>query len=392
MSSVVIVGAGLGGLRTAEALRSRGFNGDITVVGAEPWYPYNRPPLSKEALRGEPDITALEFHRRASVEDVSWRLGVVVDRIDAPHHLVHLMDGSTLPADAVVVATGLRPRRLDAPGPTQGRFALRTLDDAQHLRAHLRADAHVVVVGAGFVGGEVASTARSLGCHVDVVAVEAVPLARPLGHALGAALQRRHESDGVRFHLQCTVKQVEGTDQVTGVTLDNGTSLRADVLVEAVGSVPNTECLRDIPGIDLSDGVLTDDYMRVVGSPMPIAAVGDVARFPNHLVDDVARRVEHWSMPTDTGRRAGATVAALLAHEPLDAAPFTPLPSFWTDQAGVTVQSFGAPGLADEIRIVDGEPANPSIVEYWRAGRLVGVVGVDRTADLAAYRSRLLTA
>lgn len=388
MSNVVIVGAGLGGLRTADALRAHGFTGEITVIGDEPWYPYNRPPLSKSALHDQPDITALEFRRRARVSDVVWRLGVAVDRIDPGG--IHLADGSTLTAAGIAVATGLRPRRLRCEGPTEGRFALRTLDDAVALHMHLRPGAHVVIVGAGFIGGEVASTARSLGCQVDVVAVETVPLERALGATLGMALQRRHEVAGVRFHLGRTVTRILGSEHVTGVTLDDGTTLTADVVLEAIGSDPNVECLREVPDVDLTDGVLTDNHMRVIGSPMPMVAVGDVARFPNPLIDDVPRRVEHWSNPTDTGQRAGATLAALLRAEPLDPAPFTPLPSFWTDQAGVTVQSFGTPGLADQADVVEGDPADACIVEYRRADRLIGVVGVDRTADLAPYRARLL--
>lgn len=390
MSNVVIVGAGLSGLRTAEALRAHAYAGAITVVGAEPWYPYNRPALSKDALLGGVEMSGLEFRRRASIADVVWRLGVAVETVDASPGQVHLSDGTALPADGIAIATGLRPRRLALEGPTHGRHVLRTVDDARLLREHLTPGTRVVIIGAGFIGGEVASTARRLGCDVHVVAVESVPLAHALGDDLGTALQRRHEADGVRFHLGRTVTRIHGADRVTGVTLDDGHELPADMVLEAVGSEPNTALLQSIPGIDLSDGVLSDNHMRVVGAPMPMVAVGDVARFPNPLIDDVARRVEHWSMPTDTGRRAGATLAALLAGEPLDSAPFAPLPSFWSDQAGVTLQSFGAPGLADQIEVVDGVPAGACIVEFRRADQLIGVVGVDRTADLAPYRARLL--
>lgn len=391
MSSVVIIGAGLGGLRTAEALRARGFTGAISVVGAEPWYPYNRPPLSKDALTGDLDVATLEFRRRSSIADVTWRLGTSVVGVNIHAREVALDDGSRLTVQGIAVATGLRPRRLPLDGPTEGRCVLRTLDDARSLRAQLHSGARVVIIGAGFIGGELASTARSLGCEVDVVAVEPVPWAAVLGAPMGEALQRRHEADGVRFHLGRTVRRVLGEQRASGVELDDGTTVQADVIVEAVGSIPNTECVAHVPGIDVSNGILTDNHMRVVGVEFPMVAVGDVARFPNPLFDEVPRRVEHWSIPTDTGRRAGATLAALLAGEPLDPTPFTPLPSFWSDQAGVTLQSFGAPALADDIRLVDGTLETACICEYWRDGRLVGVVGIDRTAELAPYRARLAT-
>lgn len=388
MGRIVIVGGGLGALRTAEAVRAAGSTDQITVVGDEPAMPYNRPPLSKSALADGVDIAALEFRRRASLDDVTWRLGTRVVAADLSAGRVELDDGSRLEADGVVVATGIRPRRLTIPGPQEGRFVLRTTRDAERLRPRLVPGARLLVMGAGFIGCEVAATARGLGCDVTVVAMDDEPMVRPLGPMLGAGMRRRHERNGVRFHLGRTIDSFHGDSSVESATLSDGTHLPADVVVEAVGSVPNTDWL-DGNGLDLSDGVLVDSAMRVVGSTMPAVAVGDIARHPNALFGDVPYRIEHWSIPTETGRRAGRTLAALLAGEEPDTGPFTALPTFWSDQYDITLQSFGMPGLATEVTLVDGDADGPCIAEYRDTTGLVGVVGIDRTSDLAAYRSAL---
>lgn len=430
---VAVVGAGLGGLRVAEQLRAAGHDGPITVIGAEAHLPYNRPPLSKELLAhelvrgiagdsgegGVDDLAALHqrvaFRRRASVADVTFRLGAAVTAADRPAGILELADGGTVGFDGLVAATGLRPRRLNVPGPSgpgSGRHVLRTLDDVAGLRAALRAlvgqaaaDAlpaaveassagsplpRVVVVGAGFVGCEVACTARSLGCEVTVVEPAGPPMLRVLGEELAAAVQASHERAGIGFVIGRAVTAFAGRDRVTGVVLDAtadaglaaGAVLPADLVVEAIGSVPNTEWLAGA-GLDLSDGVLCDNDLAAVTGNHPgalVAAVGDVARFPNPLFDDVPRRVEHWSMPTDTARRAAATVRARLAGDPLDPNPFRPLPSFWSDQGELRMWSFGAPGLADDVVIAEGDlrdPARGLLATYRRGGRLVGSVAVN---------------
>jgi len=389
MGRIVIVGGGLGALRTAEAVRAAGSVDEITVVGDEAFMPYNRPPLSKSALADGVDVATLEFRRRASLDDVTWRLGTRAVAADLSTGRITLDDGSELEADGLVVASGIRPRRLPIPGPQDGRVVLRTVRDAEQLRPHLVAGARVLVMGAGFIGCEVAATARGLGCEVTVVAMDDEPMVRPLGPRLGAAMRRRHEHHGVRFHLGRTIASFHGDNAVESATLSDGTQLPADIVVEAVGSVPNTEWL-DGNGLDLSDGVLVDSAMRVVGTAMPAVAVGDVARHPNALFGDVPYRIEHWSIPTETGRRAGRTLATLLAGGEPDPEPFTALPSFWSDQYASTLQSFGMPGLAVDIAVVDGDVDGPCVVEYHDATGLVGVVGVDRTADLAGYRAQLL--
>lgn len=389
MSGVVIVGAGLGGLRAAETLRSAGYAGAITVVGDEEYLPYNRPPLSKEALAGGIDVASLEFRRKPSVDDVRWLLGTPVVGSDLAARTVTLSDGTVLAFDGLVAASGIRPRRLPIPGPADGRFALRTAADALAVREYLTPGAVVIIMGAGFIGCEAAATAIKLGCTVHVVALDEEPMIRPLGAELGAAMRRRHEARGVHFHLGQTIDSFAGADRVRSVSLSDGTELPADIVIEAVGSVANTEWLRG-NDLDLSDGLLTDSSMQVHTALAPLVAVGDLARHPNGHFGGVPRRIEHWNIPTETAKRAGPTLAALLRGEEPDRSPFLAMPAFWSDQYEFTLQSFGMPGIADRVEVVSGTVDEPCIVEYSDASGLVGVVGIDRTAEVAPYRKALL--
>ncbi|MER6631104.1 FAD-dependent oxidoreductase [Streptomyces sp. NPDC000987] len=383
---VAVVGASLAGLRAAEQLRAAGHDGPVTVFGAEPHLPYNRPPLSKEALAdpraAEPSELAerLSFRRRAGIADVEFRLGDPVVSTGLAAGTLATESGHRAAYDGLVVATGLRPRRLVTPGPTAGRHVLRTVEDCHGLRAAVqrRGPVRVVVIGAGFIGCEAAATLSTLGHTVTVVEPAGPPMARVIGDVLAAAVQRHHEAAGIRFVLGTGVTAFTGDDRVTGVVLDGGDTLPADVVVEAVGSVCNTEWLEG-NGLPLGDGVLTDNHLQVAGAPRAVA-VGDIARFPNPLFDEVPRRVEHWSIPTDTAKRAAATLVALLAGELPDGAPFAPVPSFWSDQLGLRFQSYGSPALADEVRIEEGDPHHlPGglLARYHRDGRLVGTLAVN---------------
>ena len=389
MPGVVIVGAGLGALRTAESLRANGYAGAITVVGEEPHLPYNRPPLSKEGLRDGVDQDALSFRRKASVDDVTWRLGIPVVASDLSAGTVTLADDDVLQLDALVAASGIRPRRLPIPGPSEGRHVLRTAEDASRIRGLLHPGARLIVLGAGFIGCEVAATARSLGVDVTVVALDEEPMIRPLGTELGAAMRRHHERHGVEFHLGSSIEAFLGTDAVEAAVLDDGTELPADLVIEAVGSVPNASWL-DGNDLDLSNGVLCDSSLRVVGAELPAVAVGDIARYPLALTGDTPLRIEHWSMPTETGRRAGQTLAALLDGDQPDQSPFPAMPSFWSDQYDIALQSFGVPRPDGRIEVVDGDVDGDCIVEYHDGEGLVGVVGINRTPDLRPWRAQLV--
>jgi 3-phenylpropionate/trans-cinnamate dioxygenase ferredoxin reductase subunit len=408
----VVVGAGMAGLRTAEALRGQGYAGEIVVLGDEPHAPYNRPPLSKEALAGEliEQLTheRLAFRIRKAAADVVWRLGTRVVRADLRGQAVELADGSgsdqgMLEYDALVAATGVSARRLDVPGPPPtadaGRHIIRTLDDALTLRRQLLPGARVVVLGAGFIGCEVAATARTLGCDVACVAIDPLPMIRPLGPVLATVLRRRHEEHGVRFWLGTPVVALEGERRVAGVRLGSGDRLGADLVVEALGSRTNVAWLEG-HGFDLTDGVLTDGALRPVveGHAVDgVAVVGDVARFPNPRFGPGAWRVEHWSVPTDTGRRAGAVLAARLSGDGLDryelvtGAPWEVLPSFWSDQYDLRLQSYGMPGLADPdgVEVLEGDLDGECVVGYHREGQLVGVVGIGMLPRVNSYRDRI---
>ena len=393
---VIIVGASMGGLRTAEALRRAGYTGPVTVIGEEPHAPYNRPPLSKDVLSTGVSHDAVAFPSRAATADVRWMLGSRVESADLDARTVTTADGREYQWRALVVATGLRARRLDLP-LIPGRHTVRTLDDAIALRNELVPGARVVMVGAGFIGCEVAATARKLGCEVTIVAPGAEPLIRPLGAALGAELRRRHEEHGVTFRLSRTVTAMLGDDTFEGVGLDDGSTVTGDVLVEAIGSECNTDWL-DGTDLELSDGVLADSALRAVSAVGSVRddvyVVGDIARFPNLMFDDVARRVEHWNIPTDTGKRVGAVLGAWLAADgsfaEAAAREFTPMPAFWSNQFEVSMQAYGLPALNDvDIRILQGDLSGAVAVGYYRADRLVGVVGLGLKAELLSYRQEI---
>jgi NADPH-dependent 2,4-dienoyl-CoA reductase/sulfur reductase-like enzyme len=389
----------MGGLRAAEALRNNGFDGQITVIGEEVHAPYNRPPLSKEVLAKEVTHEAVAFKLRAQVEDVIWNLGDPATSLDLAKQVVLTASGKTFEYDGLVIASGLRPRVLDLPnGKVSGRHTVRTLDDAIGLRADLVPGAQVVVAGAGFIGCEVAATARGLGCEVTNVAIDSFPMIRPLGEELAAELQRRHEDHGVHFRLGHGIKDLVGTDSLSGVILDDGEVLEATVLVEAISSHCNVEWLANT-NIDISNGVLADSALRAVttdgDSVEGVYVVGDLARFANPLFDNEPRRIEHWNIPTETGKRVGAVLSAYLAeadnYAELAAQPFMPLPSFWSDQYDMKIQGFGMPGLADRYELLAGELSDELVMGYFKGEILTGVVGIGMTSELMKYRKELVS-
>ena len=381
---VVIVGASMGGLRAAEALRRFGYSGPITVIGDEPHAPYNRPPLSKEVLATEVSHEAVAFPQRDSTADVNWVLGTRAVSADLEHGTVTDTAGVTHPYQALIIATGLRPKRLTINnGELAGRHAVRTLDDAIALRSELKPGARVVVVGAGFIGCEVAATARKLGCEVSVVAPGSHPITRPLGIELARELQRRHEAMGVRFFMKTAVDDLVGETRVEGVLLDTGETIPCDVVVEAIGSHPNTEWLEG-NDLDLTDGILTDNDMRAKRqsgeSWQNVFAIGDVARFANPLFDDVARRVEHWNIPTDTAKRVAQVFTGQAEGR------FAPIPSFWSDQYDMHILAYGLLALADEVKLIAGELSGECVFGYYREGEMVGVCGIGMRTTVMGYR------
>ncbi len=381
---VIIVGASMGGLRAAEALRRFGYAGPITVIGEERHTPYNRPPLSKEVLAAEVSHEAVAFPQRDSTADVNWLLGTKVESADLEHGTVTDSKGETHAYGTLIIATGLRPKRLEvANGELAGRHAVRTLDDALALRKELQSGAKVVVLGAGFIGCEVAATARKLGCEVTIVAPGIHPIVRPLGIDLAKELQRRHEAMGVEFFMKTQVSDLVGSTRVQGVVLDDGTVLECDVLIEAIGSNVNDEWLEG-NDLDLTNGVLTDNDMRAVktnGEAWPnVFAIGDVARFANPLFDDEARRVEHWNIPTDTAKRVAQVFTGQAEGQ------FAPIPSFWSDQYDMHILAYGLLALADEVKLIAGEIEDECVFGYYREGKMVGVCGIGMRTTVMGYR------
>lgn len=392
---VVIVGASMGGLRMAEALRRFGYNGPVTVIGDESYAPYNRPPLSKDVLAAEVSHEAVAFPQREATADVNWVLGTRVVSADLDHQTVTDSDGEVHPYRTLVVATGLRPKRLHVRNSElAGRHAVRTLDDAIALRAELQAGARVVIVGAGFIGCEVAATARKLGCAVTIVGPGSLPMLRPLGPALAGEMMRRHTVQGVDFRMKTNVVDLVGDARVEGVILDDGSTIECDVLVEAIGSHPNTEWL-DGCDLDLSQGVLTDSSLRAVrmdGTPWhTVFAIGDVARFPHPTFGNEPRQIEHWNIPTDTAKRAGHVIATEIVsaddYERVTAERFAPIPSFWSDQYDNHLLAYGLLALADESRILEGDLAGDCVFGYYRKGEMVGVCGIGLRSVVQSYRS-----
>jgi NADPH-dependent 2,4-dienoyl-CoA reductase/sulfur reductase-like enzyme len=342
----------------------------------------------------------LAFRVPKAAADVQWRLGARVTAADLAARTVTLEDGTQLEWDGLVAATGARSRRLPLTSPAAGRHAIRTLDDSGALRKDLDRARRIVVIGGGFIGCEVAAAAAGRGLEVTVVEPEPLPMLRPLGADQAAALLRRHEANGVTFRLGVLPEGFAGDSRVQHVNLSDGTSVPADVVVESVGSLLNTEWL-DGNGLDLINGVLTDDQLRVVvrDGVMPggirrddVVAAGDVARFPHPLFGGAAGRVEHWTVATDTARHAGAVLARYLAGgDPAAGGPFRAVPTFWSDQYELRIQSFGVTGL-DDVRVLEGDIDGEVAVGYHRDGQLAGVVLIGLTGRYTHYRTMLAQA
>ena len=391
---IVIVGASLAGLRAAEAVAKALPDALITLVGSEALPPYNRPPLSKEAmlqLAADPAsadavLAGISFKARYQQDKVNTVFGVAASSVDVSRKEVVLEDGRSLPYDILIAATGLSPRRLSMEGSQAQRHVLRSLNDALRLSAAMKPGRRMIVAGGGFIGCEIAATAIKLGLDATIVEPLPEPMLRALGSTVAKAMLRFHEAHGVSIRCESSIASIShdaSTDEFRGVVLGDGHVIEGDFLVEAVGSVPNVAWLKGT-GLDLSDGVLADDAMQAVGAN-DIFAVGDVARFPNTLFDDVPRRVEHWCVPSQTAKRAADAIAHRLGAGPA-LEPFRPMPSFWSDQHGMRLQSFGAPSLGDEISVLEGSldaiGQEAVVVGYRREGKLVGVLAAGAPAPM----------
>ena len=383
LEQVVVVGASLAGLRSVEALRRLGYAGRITVIGAERELPYDRPPLSKEVLAGkwDPARAALRKPESYAGLDAEWRLGTAATGLDLAGRAV-LCGAERVPYDALLIATGASPRRLAAAPPLEGVHVLRTIEDCLAIRRGLDAGARVLVVGAGFIGGEVAATARGRGLEVTLVEALAAPLERQLGAALGAQVMALHRDHGVDVRVGVGVEALEGSGRTLRVRLADGSRVEADLVVVGVGVAPNTAWLEG-SGLRVADGVLCDERCRA--SAPGVYAVGDVARW-THPGYAESLRIEHWTNATEM---ADAGVASLLAGDG-PCPPYAPLPYFWSDQYDVKLQLAGRALPGDELRIVDGSPEERRFVAlYGRGERFTAVLGFNRPRLVMQYR-RLL--
>lgn len=383
MERIVVVGGSLAGLRTVEALRRRGYAGKLTLVGDEQHQPYDRPPLSKQVLCGEWEADKTRFRQKQGYDelDLELRLGCAATRVDTKARRLSLADGTDVDYDRLVIATGAAARQLPNPAGLSGIHVLRSLDDVSALQAQLGGARHLAVVGAGFIGLEVASSCRKLGLPVTAIDPLELPLSPVLGEPMARELMDLHVAHGVSFETGALVSGFAGEGAVERVELADGRSVSADVVVVGIGVTPNVEWLRD-SGIELDNGVRCDGHCET--SVPGVYAVGDVASF-HHAKHGRHMRIEHW---THAVEMANAAVDHIMDRD--GAASFQPVPYFWSDQYDVKLQFAGVRGGDDASQVLLREDdKHRLLVAYHRDGALTAVLAFNRPAQLIRCR-RLL--
>jgi NADPH-dependent 2,4-dienoyl-CoA reductase/sulfur reductase-like enzyme len=382
--TVAVVGASLAGLSAARALREQSYEGRIVVVGDEAHAPYDRPPLSKDFLAGTASLDDIALRTDDDADlGLEWRLGTTAVGLDRPSRSVRLRDGSEIRADGVVLATGARARRLPGSEGLAGVHVLRSLDDALALRGDLAAADRLVLIGAGFIGAEVASTARTLGLEVTVVETQPVPLAGPLGAEMGGVCAGLHADHGTRLLTGTGVARLVGTGRVEAVELTDGPLLPADVVVVGIGAVPNIEWLAD-SGVTLGNGVLIDE--RGATNVPGVVAVGDCAATWSRSAERHVR-IEHWTNALEQPATAVATLLGTGAPAP------APVPYFWSDQYGARIQFAGSRREGDIARVVEGDCADRCFLAvYERDGDPVAVLGMNQPRLFTRWRRQLRSA
>ena len=382
--SIHIVGASLAGIRAAEALRRREFDGRIVLIGDEPHHPYDRPPLSKQVLAGEWEVDRLALTKPEKFEDLDLdlRLGVRATSFDLASRTLSTDTGDDI-VDGLVIATGTRCRTLPGTEEMSGVHVLRSLDDALALRADLDAGPdRVVVVGAGFIGAEVAATCRGRGHAVTMVEPLPTPLGRVLGDDIGRVMAEVHVEHGVDLRTGVGVDRLEAdAGRVARVVLTDGAVVEADLVVIGIGVLPNTEWLEG-SGLTLDNGVVCDATMLAAPG---VTAAGDVARWPNQRFDELMR-VEHW----DNAIEQGVHAAERLLIDDDDAVPFEPVPWFWSDQYDRKIQLAGRIRPGDDTHLATGSLEERRFAQlFGRDGRLVGVLGFNRPRHVMQYKTMI---
>lgn len=389
---VVIVGASLTGLRAGQALREQGFSGSLTIIGAEPHLPYDRPPLTKQFLTSaEPVDLALP-----GAEDIGaeWVLGRPAVRLTPTERTVTVADGHVVAYDALLIATGAAAQSL--PGhrkPPVGVMTIRNVENGQQARSRLETGAPVAVIGAGFLGSEVAASAVSQGVSVTLVEAEDQPLARVAGAAAGRFIAELHRQSGIDLRTATTVTgfEADARDRLTHVLLSDRSRVRAETALLALGARPATEWLTG-SGVDISRGVRCDEHLRALtpeGTVIPsVFAAGDVARVPHPLAGGQPLLLGHWTHANEQGTAAARTI---LGAQPLQ--PFKSVPTFWSDLHGIRLRSVGLPQLADDALVLEQDLDSRRLeVTYRHDGQLIGALTIGRTNRLARHRQDLLRA
>ncbi len=381
IANFVVVGASLAGLRAVEAARKAGFEGSITLIGAEAHLPYDRPPLSKAFLEpGDEALDAPFFRTEAVLRDelgITLRLGQPATGLDTVRREV-LVGEDRIPYDALVIATGSTPRMLPGTEGMAGVHALRTLDDATAVRDALTEGARTVVIGAGFIGSEVASGAQKRGVDVTILEALPTPLVRATGAAMGDAIASLHQRNGTELRCGAGVAEIRGNGRVEAVVLDDGSEIAADLVVVGVGVVPATDWLEG-SGLTVDNGIVCDETLWT-GVP-GVYAAGDVANWPNPALGE-RQRMENWTAAAEQG-----AAAARNALNPDAAKPYKTVPYFWSDWYDVRIQFVGSPD-ADEVVVVDGDVSagDKWVALYRRGDRLIGALTVNGQTVIMKYR------
>ena len=379
-AGLVVVGASLAGLRAVEAARRYGYAGRITLFGAEEHLPYDRPPLSKEFLADDGAVSFfLTEEELVGDLDVLFRRSSYVEALHPERHTVSA-GGREIPYEKLVIATGASPRTLAHVPDIAGVQTLRTLEDAGYLRAAIGPETNVVIIGAGFIGSEIASSARARGATVTIVEAAPVPLVRAVGEVVGRAISDLHRRNGTRLLCEVQIEKVIGGDHVEAVRLNTGETIPADLVIVGVGAAPATRWLIN-SGIELNPmdgGVVCDAYLRT--SAPDVYAAGDVAHWPNGVMDSTMR-LENWTNSADQGAQA-----AINALFPERAKGYETVPYFWSDWYGNRIQFVGT-AIADSVSFASGSPDGDAFVALYRVGdRLVGVATLNEPRKIMKYR------
>ena len=390
MRRIVVVGSSVAGIRAAETLRQGGFDGTITVITEESESYYDRPPLSKKFLSGDVDEERIALRKPEMLDalELEWMRGSTATGFDATTRTITLSSGDTITADGVIIATGGRARTLPNVPMVGGVHVLRTLQDAKGLRADLKPGAHMVVIGAGFIGLEAAATAAQMGVQVTVLEGAPAPLIRGLGEQMGAAVAAVHARNGVQVRCGVSVQGIEHDGRVSAVLLGDGERIVCDAVLVGIGVTPATQWLEG-SGLELRDGVVCDEFLSTGFAG--VYAAGDLLRWPNAMFAHVEAdmRVEHWTNAAEQGAAAATNLLAELQGGVRT--PYSAVPFFWSDQFDARIQFLGRSHRDAQVEVVAGSPADGRFCAmYVLNGRFVGVLGVTMPKLVMSSRALLM--